>query len=135
VSLAAVSVGDELPSAEFTTDPEKMKLMAALLRDPNPIHFDVDSVTKLGLGDRVITQGPMTLSFVADTVTAWAGAGSLRSLRVRMLGNVFGGDTVVCTARVTEVDESAGLITLEVQAAVGERPVVGGTATVARAGG
>jgi hypothetical protein len=52
-----------------------------------------------------------------------------------MLGNVFGGDTVVCTARVTEVDESAGLITLEVQAAVGERPVVGGTATVARAGG
>jgi acyl dehydratase len=132
MSLGDVKVGDEIPQVTHVTDTEQMKLMAALLRDPNPIHFDVDSVKKLGLGDRVITQGPMTLSFVADMVVAWAGQEALRSLRVRMLGNVFGGDTVVCSGRVTDVDDASGLITLDVKAAVGETPVVGGTATVAR---
>jgi acyl dehydratase len=132
MTLADAKVGDEIASVTHVTDTEQMKLMAALLRDPNPIHFDVESVKSLGLGDRVITQGPMTLSFVADMVVAWAGQEALRSLRVRMLGNVFGGDTVVCSGRVTEIDEAAGLISLEVQAAVGETPVVGGTATVAR---
>lgn len=130
-----MKVGDELEPVTHVTDPEQMKLMAALLRDPNPIHFDVESVRKLGLGDRVITQGPMTLSFVADMVARWAGGqeAALHSLRVRMLGNVFGGDTVVCSGRVTEVDEASGLVTLEVQAAVDGTPVVGGTAVVRRA--
>jgi acyl dehydratase len=132
MSLTGVKPGDELEPVTHVTDPEQMKLMAALLRDPNPIHFDVDSVVKLGLGDRVITQGPMTLSFVADMVAHWAGHEALQSLRVRMLGNVFGGDTVTCSGRVTEVDEAAGLITLEVQAAVGDTPVVAGTAVVRR---
>ena len=108
-----------------------MKLMAALLRDPNPIHFDVSSVERLGVGDRVFTQGPMTLAFVSDAVTSWAGIESLRSLRCRMLANVFGGDTVTCTGRVTAIDQLQGLITLEVGAAVDNCSVVSGTAVVA----
>ena len=130
--LRAVKVGDEIPSVDHSVDPQNMKLMAALLRDPNPIHFDVESVKRLGLGDRVVAQGPMTLAFVSDMVTAWAGIESLRSLRVRMLANVFGGETVTCTGRVAEVDEEQGLVTLEVGAAVGDRAVVTGTAVVAR---
>jgi acyl dehydratase len=133
MSRGAVKPGDELGPVEHVTDPERMKLMAALLRDPNPIHFDVESVKKLGMGDRVVTQGPMTVSFVADLVTSWAGGtDALRSLRVRMLGNVFGGDTVVCSGTVTEVDTETGLISLDVQATVDGRPVVSGTAAVVR---
>jgi acyl dehydratase len=131
--VSDVNVGDEIPPVVRVTDANQMKLMAALLRDPNPIHFDVESVKKLGLGERVITQGPMTVSFVADMVVAWAGQEALRSLRVRMLGNVFGGDRVVCSGRVTEVDDASGLITLDVRAVVGEEPVVAGTAIVSRA--
>ena len=129
--LNAVKIGDELPPVEHTVDPQNMKLMAALLRDPNPIHFDASSVQRLGLGDRVVTQGPMTLAFVSDAVTSWAGIASLRSLRVRMLANVFGGDTVRCTGRVTAIDGVLGLITVEVGAAVDDRAVVQGTAVVA----
>jgi acyl dehydratase len=133
MSDQAVKAGDELGPVEHVTDPEQMKLMAALLRDPNPIHFDVESVKSLGMGDRVVTQGPMTVSFVADLVTTWAGdAAALRSLQVRMLGNVFGGDTVVCSGTVTAVDGDTGLISLDVQATVDGRPVVSGTATVLR---
>ena len=129
--IEEIEPGYELPALERTTDPQQMKLMAALLQDPNPIHFDLASVESLGLGHRVITQGPMTLSFVAELLAAWAGGPeAVRLLRVRMLGNVFGGDTVTCTATVTGVDVAAGLVTLEVQAAVGERAVVAGTATV-----
>jgi acyl dehydratase len=126
----AIRVGDEIPTVDFVADTGAMKLMAALLNDPNPIHFDVESVRALGLGDRVITQGPMTLSFLADTLTAWAGGpGSLRSLQVRMLDKVFGGDTVTCGGRVTAVDEG-GLVSLEVVASIGDRQVIAGTATV-----
>lgn len=129
-----IAAGTDVPALERTTDPQNMKLMAALLSDPNPIHFDVASVEALGLGDRVITQGPMTLSFVAEMLTRWAGPTALRSLRVRMLGNVFGGDTVRCTGRVIEVDVDAGTATVEVRAAVGDRDVVAGVATIAPTG-
>jgi acyl dehydratase len=125
-----IGPGDVVGPVERVPDPERMKLMAALLRDPNPIHFDVESVTALGLGDRVITQGPMTVSYLADMLTAWGGGtDTLRSLHVRMLGNVFAGDTVVCRGRVVEVDD-AGEAVVEVEAVVGDVPVVKGTARV-----
>jgi acyl dehydratase len=132
VTLDDLQPGDEIPPASYVTDPQQMRLMAALLRDPNPIHFDVESVKVLGLGDRLVTQGPMTLSFLAETITSWAGLEALRSLNVRMLGNVFAGDTVVCTGTVADRDDERGLVTIEVQAAVDDVPVVAGTATIGR---
>jgi acyl dehydratase len=122
------TVGDTIGPVTHVTDAQQMKLMAALLRDPNPIHFDVESVARLGLGDRVVTQGPMTVSFRAEMLTAWAGPAALRSLRVRMLANVFAGDTVVCTGRVTAVED--GDVTVEVEASTNGTPVVSGTAVV-----
>ncbi|MHB8736479.1 MAG: MaoC/PaaZ C-terminal domain-containing protein, partial [Terriglobales bacterium] len=36
-------------------DPEKMKIFAVVLDDPNPIHLDPAAVRAAGLGDRVIS--------------------------------------------------------------------------------
>jgi acyl dehydratase len=133
MSPARHTVGEELPPLVIeAVDEEKMKLMAAILRDPNPIHFDVERVKELGMGDRVVNQGPSNMSYLLNMVTHWSGGvPTLRSVAVRFLGNVFAGDRVECTGRVTAVDADSGLVTLEVAAQVGDRPVLQGSVVVA----
>jgi acyl dehydratase len=129
--LDEVEVGLELPELVIeSVDAEKMKLMAALLRDPNPIHFDAEQVRVLGMGDRPINQGPTNLSYLLEMVTRWSGGvPTLRNVAVRFLGNVFAGDRVVCAGRVVEVGD--GSVTLEVRATVADRPVLDGLVVVA----
>jgi acyl dehydratase len=125
-------VGQELPPLVIeSVDAEKMKLMAAILRDPNPIHFDPERVRDLGMGDRTVNQGPSNMSYLLNMVTRWSGGVSaLRSADMRFLGNVFAGDRVECRGRVTEVDRDRGLVTVEVEATVGEQPILRGTVVV-----
>ena len=133
MSVEGARPGAELPPLVIeAVDPEKMKIVAALLRDPNPIHFDPDAVRALGLGDRVVNQGPINQAYLVNLVTRWAGGPeALRDVRVRFLGNVLAGDRVECRGRVVEVDADRGLATLEVEARVEERAVLAGTAVVA----
>jgi acyl dehydratase len=132
VRAPTIEIGQELPPLVIdSVDAEKMKLMAALLHDPNPIHFDVDRVRELGMGDRVVNQGPSNMSYLLNMVTRWTGSiAALRSAEIRFLGNVFAGDRVECTGRVTGVDRDTGLATLDVEAHVGDRPVLKGIVVV-----
>lgn len=81
-----------------------MRVMALLLRDGNPIHWDVSLVQELGLGDRPINQGPVNVSYVLNALTRWAGGpAAIRSLSTRFLGNVLAGDDVAAAGVVTGV--------------------------------
>jgi acyl dehydratase len=133
IALSEVRAGQELrPLVIESVDAEKMKTMAAILQDPNPIHFDVETVRELGLGDQPVNQGPINMSYLLNLVTGWAGdPGALRRFSVRFLGNVLAGERLECAGRVASVDEEAGTAELELHAAVGERPVLSGSATVA----
>lgn len=87
---------------------EKMKTMAMVLRDPNPIHWDVGLVKELGLGTAPVNQGPVNMAYVMNAIVAWTGdATALRSLRIRFLGNVFAGDRLVVGGRVTALRSEA----------------------------
>ena len=60
-----IKVGDVIPEwVMLSVSAERMKTMAAILRDPNPLHWDRDAVAAipLGLGRRTINQGPLGLS-------------------------------------------------------------------------
>lgn len=110
--------------------PEKMKTMAAILQDPNPIHWDVEVVRALGMGDRPVNQGPINMSFLVNTITDWSGdPGALRAVTIRYQANVFGGDTVRCEGEVLDRGEAAA--TLQITATVDGNPVITGTASVA----
>ena len=79
-----VSAGDSIPEwVMASVSPERMRTMAAILRDPNPIHWDRDAVDALplGLGRRTINQGPLGLSYMVNMLQAWAGPGSIRPWR------------------------------------------------------
>lgn len=101
-----VAVGDTLPVHEVEVGIEPMKTMAALLGDPNPIHWDTRAVSTLGMGSRPVNQGPLNMGYVQTMLARWAG-GRRRILdfRVRFLGNVFGGDVVRASGTVTAVRE------------------------------
>lgn len=101
-----VEVGTQIPPLVIDPVPtEPMKAMALILADPNPIHWDVAAVRALGLGDRVINQGPTNKAYIINAVIAWLGDPSLlRSISVRFRGNVYGGDRVEAGGAVTAVE-------------------------------
>ena len=84
----SVTPGTELPAWRVDrVDPEKMKLFAAIARDPNTIHWDRAEVARRGLGERVINQGPTNLGYVINMLHAWAGPGCVRELTIRFRPN------------------------------------------------
>ena len=108
--MSAVEVGTQLPAFRVeSVDPWRMKVFAALARDPNPIHWDRSEVAARGLGDRLINQGPTNLGYVCNMLVAWAGPEALRDLRVRFTANVFDGDGVTAGGVVTAIREEGGV--------------------------
>jgi acyl dehydratase len=110
-----VRVGMEIPPLDIpSVSAEKMKTMAALLNDGTPIHFDVEAVRALGLGDRPINQGPTNMAYVMTMLCAWAGGyDRLRDFRVRFVGNVFARDTLRASGVVTAVRRVEGLTQID----------------------
>jgi acyl dehydratase len=93
-----------------SVSPARMRTMAAILRDPNPIHWDRDAVDALplGLGKRTINQGPLGLSYMVNMLHAWAGPGCLRRLVMRFPQVVLDGERVVARGEVTALREENG---------------------------
>ena len=130
----ALAAGDELaPLVIESVSSEAMKTVAALLHDPNPIHFDVAAVRALGLGDRPVNQGPSNMAYVVSMLSRSAGGPErIRRLRVRFLGNVLAGDRLVAGGTVAAVGEQDGERVAEVDVWLergGDR-VLEGSATV-----
>jgi acyl dehydratase len=130
------AVGDAVPGLRVADiDADKIKIMALILRDPNPIHFDLDAVRAAGLGDREVNQGGVTMAYIVNMLAAWAGSRSaVRTIDCRFSANVFAGDEILVGGTVTGVRPEAGryLVECEVWAdrADGTR-AIGGRATVA----
>lgn len=127
-------VGDQLkPFRIEAVSTEAMKDWAVFLRDPNPIHLDVDVVKAKGLGDRVINQGPINVAYVMNMLQQAFPGGVIEKMQSRFVDNVFGNEAVETYGTVTEVTEAAdGMrVTCEVGLKADERDVViAGTATV-----
>lgn len=126
------AVGEELePFVIERIDAWPMKTIAAVLRDPNPIHFDHDAVAAMGMGEKLINQGPLSAAYLIETVRRFTGdPRRILSFQARFRGNVFEGDRVECRGRVAAVDAEAGTATVELEATVGADPVMTGTATI-----
>lgn len=129
-----VPVGTEIPPWTMDiVDPARMKTMAAVLRDPYPVHWDRDANAAMGLGGRVINQGPLNLSYVVNMLLAWAGPSCVRRLTVSFGRPVLDGDRVTAHGRVIAIEEIEGerRATCEVWLKRSEELVVTGTAVVA----
>ena len=100
VYVEDVSVGDDLPP--LVKGPIKqiqLTRYAGASGDFNPIHQDDEFAREAGMGG-VFAHGMLSMGFVAQALTDWAGAGSVRKLGVRFAGLVRLNDTVTCRGRV-----------------------------------
>ena len=66
-------------------DPGRMKLLSALVRDPNLIHLE---------GERPVNQGPMVMAWLLEA--AGHHGGYLESFQVRFVTEILAGDVVSC---------------------------------------
>ena len=103
-----LAVGTPIPA--FTVDSvsgEHIRLLALLLHDPNPIHFDLAAVAAAGLGDRIVNQGGATMAYLYDMLVAWTGSRrAILRLECRFQANVFAGDRVIAGGVVTAIRET-----------------------------
>ena len=129
-----VNVGQALPDlVKGPIQQIQLTRYAGASGDFNPIHQDDEFAKAAGMGG-VFAHGMLSMGFVAQAVTDWAGAGAVTKLGVRFAGLVRLKDTVTCRGRVLAKSSKDGvhLVELEVWAEnpKGEK-VVTGRATVA----
>jgi acyl dehydratase len=128
-----VNVGDELPPlVKGPIQQIQLTRYAGASGDFNPIHQDEEFARAAGMGG-VFAHGMLSMGFVAQAVTDWAGAGRVRKLGVRFAGLVRLRDTVTCRGRVVgkSSKNDVHLVELEVWAENGKgEKVVSGRAVV-----
>jgi acyl dehydratase len=134
VYVEDVQIGDELPPlVKGPLAQIQLTRYAGASGDFNPIHQDAEFARAAGMGG-VFAHGMLSMGFVAQALTDWAGAGTVQRLGVRFAALVRLKDTVTCRGRVlakTSKDDRH-LVDLEVWAENqrGEK-VVTGRATLA----
>jgi len=128
-----VTIGDELPPlVKGPIQQIQLTRYAGASGDFNPIHQDAEFAQAAGMGG-VFAHGMLSMGFVAQVVTDWAGAGTVRKIGVRFAALVRLKDTVTCRGRVvaTSHKNGANVVELEIWAEnqTGDK-VVTGKATV-----
>ncbi len=101
-------VGEEIPRLE--KEPVgKLQLLhyAGASGDDNLIHTDGETARSVGLPD-VIAHGMLSMGFLGQLLTAYAGPGSVRRLTVRFARMVQLGDALACRGVVQGVEEGEG---------------------------
>ena len=128
-----VNVGDELPPLlKGPIQQIQLTRYAGASGDFNPIHQDDEFAKSAGMGG-VFAHGMLSMGFVAQALTDWAGAGRVTQPGVRFAAPVRLKDVVTCRRRVVAKSskDDRPLAELEIWAANqrGET-VVAGRATV-----
>lgn len=130
--MTSLTVGSRLgPWMLAAVRAEQMRVLADLLDDPNQIHLDPELVRSLGMGDRVINQGPANLGYILNMLTIAARDFELERIHVRFVRNVFADDAVTADGHVDDVDRDRVHCTVWLDVGDAERAVEG-TATLRR---
>lgn len=105
-----VNVGDRIPDWVMEcVSASRMRTMAAILRDPNPVHWDRKAVALLGLGERTINQGPLGVSYMVNMLHAWAGENSIQRMVMRFPNPlILDEDRITACGLVTRLREADG---------------------------
>ncbi len=104
-------IGDSIPQwIMASVSAERMRTMAAILRDPNPLHWDRDAVDKLslGLGKRTINQGPLGLSYLVNMLHEWMGPECIKRLYITFPQVVLDEDRVIANGTIATLREEHG---------------------------
>ena len=108
-------MGDALPDlVKGPIQQIQLTRYAGASGDFNPIHQDDEFAKAAGMGG-VFGHGMLTMGFVAQCVTDWSGAGSVKKLGVRFAGLVRLKDVITCRGRVLAKSSKDGTHLVEVE--------------------
>jgi peroxisomal enoyl-CoA hydratase 2 len=114
-----LSVGDEAPPL-VVEDISRTHFVryAGASGDFNPMHHDDTIASSVG-NPSVFGHGMLTAGLMARVLKDWFGADALRRYQVRFSKQVWPGETLTCTARVTGLrdgeESGVGLVDVECQ--------------------
>jgi acyl dehydratase len=74
--------------------PERMKTVAAIFRDPFPVHWDREATRAMGFEGKLLNQSPINLGYVINMLVRWAGPTCVRRIRAEFPEPVFDGESV-----------------------------------------
>ncbi len=106
--LQALRAGDELPP--FTTEPLSrltLALYCGASGDHNPIHVDLAFAQAAGMPD-VFAHGMLSMAWLGRLLTNWVPQSHIREFGVRFVAITQVGESITCSAVVTEVFEAHG---------------------------
>ena len=96
--------------------------------DFNPIHWNEEFAKSAGY-PTVFAQGMWTAGVLATFLTNWLGESNVRRFRTRFVGQVWPGERIVCSGKITKVyeadAESRAEVELLVTNAEGEKKIDG----------
>jgi acyl dehydratase len=115
VYVEDVQVGSEIPPlVKGPIQQIQLTRYAGASGDFNPIHQDDEFARAAGMGG-VFGHGMLSMGFVAQAVTDWAGAGAVRKIGVRFAGLVRLKDTITCRGRVLGRFSKDGVHTVDLE--------------------
>ena len=115
VYVEDITVGQPLPHlVKGPIQQIQLTRYAGASGDFNPIHQDDEFAKAAGMGG-VFGHGMLTMGFVAQCVTDWAGAGSVTKLGVRFAGLVRLKDVITCKGRVLDKSSKNGAHLVDVE--------------------
>jgi acyl dehydratase len=127
-----LSVGDEAPpQSEGPLTRTHFVRYAGASGDFNPMHHDDTIATQVG-NPSVFGHGMLTAGLLGRLLKDWFGPEALRRFQVRFSKQVWPGDTLTCTAKVTGKREEGNEKLIDVECAVTNQDgveVLTGTAT------
>ena len=102
--MTRLAVGDEAPPLERTMHLADMVAYAGATWDWHRLHYDSAWLGERGIPAPVV-DGQMFGALIAQQLQDWAGPSArLVGLRFRFKNLVYAGETIRCSATVTEVD-------------------------------
>lgn len=99
-----VAAGDTIPPFRMErVTPERMKTVAAIFRDPTPLHWDREATRAIGFEGKLLNQSPINLGYVLNMLMHWAGPTCVRRIRTEFPEPVLDGDSVCAGGRVVSL--------------------------------
>ncbi len=114
LSLDSVDVGDELPQLDIPLTTSLIVGAAMASRDYTPVHHDKSAAQASGMQD-VFMNILTTNGLVGRYVTDWAGIDArIQGVTIKLGSPNLPGDTMKMMGTVKAVDQSSGVVEVEV---------------------
>jgi acyl dehydratase len=131
ITLGEVKVGDKLPELAIDITSSLIVGGAIASRDYTPVHHDKGAAQASGMQDvfmNILTTGGLVGRFVTD----WAGANAaIKGVSIKLGTPNLPGDTMKVNGSISEKDEAAGTVVVQLAGKNSWGNHVEGTVTVA----